>query len=408
MNRQVIFKSTDRIPLNIINEIFYQNSIQDKKADSFVKKNYNKLHQHINPENIIVNTQLNTNKAAFNGNYQDTYMMNQSNNINQAIHTVRFTLEDEETQYVASLKGRDSSILKHIAIKIQLNPVNSKIEANMLPAYQIFSSIEASIVQNKVQYAKQGEKIKSPKQFKQLHTSPVWKLSGNLNVSENLADKSIKSPIKEFKYKPFVFRAKSLDSAANTIPVVKNEDYSVVDISSSNDNSDAQNNSDNNNNESNQNSDEGQAQNNNEYVISISTSPNILSSPVNPSNQSVNPSNQHVNKSVNLCVNKSVNTLSTTNQQTIPVQNATIVQKQTRSVVNNIKYQPIYFKSIQPNPQQTAQINEPKQTNSELKSASPNQITIQTKHKEPEKIKFFNGEGNTKYKPFAKKEDKEK
>ncbi|CAL6062227.1 Hypothetical_protein [Hexamita inflata] len=371
MNRQVIFKSNDRIPLNIINEIFYQNSVQDKKADNFVKKNYNKLHQHINPENIIINTQLNTNKAAFNGNYQDTYMMNQSNNINQAIHTVRFTLEDEETQYVASLKGKDSSILKHVAIKIQLNPVNSKIEASILPAYQIFSSLEASIAPNKVQYAKNGEKIKSPKQFKQLHTSPVWKLSGNLNVSENQADKSTKFPIKEFKYKPFVFRAKSLDSAVNTIPVVKNEDYSVVDISSS---------------ESNENS-EGQAQNNNESAISISTSPNILS-PVNPP------------------VNPSINPISTINtKQTIPVQNVTI--KQTRSVVNNIKYQPLQFKSIQSNPQPNPQpkVNQPKQTNSELKNASPNQIPIKTQHKEPEQIKFFNGAGNTKYKPFSVKKE---
>ncbi|CAL6094789.1 C-terminal [Hexamita inflata] len=53
--------------------------------------------------------------------------------------------------FLISLKGRDSQSLKHIALKFELNSINQKPQISIVPAFQIFSTPVAAIMNNQVQ-----------------------------------------------------------------------------------------------------------------------------------------------------------------------------------------------------------------------------------------------------------------
>ncbi|CAL6025214.1 Hypothetical_protein [Hexamita inflata] len=143
--RQLIFRSNQKIPLLMSTENYFQNSISYPAADSFVKDNRDTLQSNI--KNIQILTQQSSAQAAFQGNFSDQHAMYKVSS--GAMHSVAFTIEDN--QFLISLKGRDSQSLKHIALKLELNSINQKPQISIVPAFQIFSTPVAAIMNNQVQ-----------------------------------------------------------------------------------------------------------------------------------------------------------------------------------------------------------------------------------------------------------------
>ncbi|CAL6050626.1 Hypothetical_protein [Hexamita inflata] len=153
MSRQQIFGAGQRIPITFSSEKYYQNSITYPKADNFVKDHHKNLGKHIT--NIQVSADKTHEIYSGDGNVVDKCIMVKGNRLellSQAHHTntVSFTLEDRDKQFTVTLKGKDSSILKCAAIKVELN-TNAKPQVTLLPAYQILSTQEAQNLQHSVE-----------------------------------------------------------------------------------------------------------------------------------------------------------------------------------------------------------------------------------------------------------------
>ncbi|CAL5984979.1 Hypothetical_protein [Hexamita inflata] len=162
------------------NENYFQNSISYPAADAFVKDNRDTLQNNI--KNIQVLTQQSSVQAAFQGNFSDQHAMYKVSG--GATHSVAFTIEDN--QFLISLKGRDSQSLKHIALKFELNSINQKPQISIVPAFQIFSTPVAAIVNNQVQIVNKRTKRQSLTQSPNQQIKTTNKFSINQTAQQTL------------------------------------------------------------------------------------------------------------------------------------------------------------------------------------------------------------------------------